>query len=625
MNKFRSNKLKICALLTAALVWLAAACHTGPRPTAEAPPATRTGRVHELVAQDLRRLARQVREELLPLARRGAPLDSLQRSLLSCRRQYKRVEAFTEYFMPATSRLLNGPPLDEIEVEENKSFEPGGLQVLEEMLFPQAADTTAAGRAALVREVRKLVRELKRAEEIWAATELTDAHVFDALRLQVFRLVALGITGFDAPLSRQARPETAASLDALLPVLACYAPAAASANSAAAPTYARLQQLVRHATTELRQHPQDFDGFDRLHFITAYANPLGRELLALQRELGVPPFRELRALRPDVATLFDSAAFDSDFYAANTTWYRTPAKVALGRRLFHEPRLSSAGTRSCASCHQPERAFTDGLVRNLTLTRSGPLRRNTPTILNAALQAGQFYDLRSSSLENQTLDVVQNQDEMHGSLDRAAAELGRDSAYRRLFAQAFPQAAGRIEPQHLQNALASYERSLVRLNSRVDRHLRGEGEVLSRQEQLGFNVFMGKGRCGTCHFAPLFNGTVPPAFQHTESEVLGVPATAAARRLDPDPGRYAHTRLPQLRHSFKTPTVRNVARTAPYMHNGVYRTLREVIDFYDQGGGQGLGLPVDNQTLPADQLHLTAPEKKALEAFLLALTDDQAL
>jgi cytochrome c peroxidase len=146
--------------------------------------------------------------------------------------------------------------------------------------------------------------------------------------------------------------------------------------------------------------------------------------------------------------------------------------------------------------------------------------------------------------------------------------------------------------------------------------------TLAAEERRGFNLFMGKARCGTCHFAPLFNGTVPPGFTESEVEVIGVPARASRHApLDPDRGAGASDRAPLHDFAFKTPTVRNVAVTAPYMHNGVFRTLAEVVEFYDAGGGAGLGLRVPNQTLSADSLHLTLREKRDLVAFMRALTD----
>ncbi|TVT41323.1 cytochrome C peroxidase [Hymenobacter setariae] len=589
---------------------------------------SRPAQVKAAVAHDLGHLLALIDEELLPLSQRpiaqALPIDSLRQAFRRCRLAYKRVEPFTEYFLPATSRLVNGAPVAEVEVEETKMFEPAGLQVIEPLLYtspaPAAQDT--ASRTELRRQVVRLRRQVRSLQLSWADQEFTDAHVFDALRQQVFRVVALGITGFDTPLCPTATlPEAEAALGALEAPLRLYTLAGATAGKPAKPT---AQARLAAARTALLQQ-QDFALFDRIGFIRNHANPLGRSLSALQKQLHIAPFPgELRALRPDAATLFDTGAFNPDFYTGNQQWFSNPAKVALGRALFHDPVLSGGGGRSCASCHQPGRAFTDGLALSATLN-GGTLRRNTPTILNAALQAGQFYDLRAPNLENQAIDVVGSRDEMHGSLDAAAGRLARQPRYAAQFRAAFPRTeagAPLVSPVRIQNALAAYERSLVRLNAPFDRYVRGEaGATMSPAAARGFNLYAGRARCATCHFLPLTNGTAPPTFQDSEAEVLGVPTCPGSRQLDPDLGRYALTKLAPLRHSFKTPTLRNVALTAPYMHNGQFRTLEEVIDFYNEGGGVGQGIAVENQTLPPDKLHLTPKDVADLKAFLITLTD----
>ncbi|SNR81197.1 cytochrome-c peroxidase [Hymenobacter mucosus] len=586
---------------------------------------SRPAQLKSAVAQDLAALLHLIDVRLLPLTQRAAtrpvPLDSLRQAFRQCRLAYKRVEPFTEYFLPATSRLVNGAPVPEVEVEETKMFEPAGLQVLEPLLYPDPAPVTTdtAAYRELRRQTVRLRRQVLSLQLLWDEQEFTDAHVFDALRQQVFRVVALGITGFDTPLSAAAcLPEAAAALSALEKPLRLYI----KAPREAAPS---LIPKLQAASAFLRRHP-DFAAFDRMAFVREHANPLSRGLLALQRQLGIEPFSgELRALRPETATLFDSNVFNPDYYTGNRQWFSNPAKVALGRQLFYDPVLSGGKGRSCASCHQPEKAFTDGVARSSTLT-GGTLRRNTPTILNAALQAGQFYDLRSPNLENQAVDVIGNRDEMHGSLETAVGQLARQPRYLARFRAAFPEAATApepvVSPVRIQNALAAYERSLVRLNSPFDRYVRGEnGAELSASAIRGFNLYAGKARCATCHFLPLTNGTVPPTFQDSEAEVLGVPTHPGSTRLDPDLGRYELTKLAPLRNAFKTPTLRNVALTAPYMHNGQYRTLEKVLDFYNQGGGAGLGIAIENQTLPPDKLHLTRQELADLKAFMLALTD----
>ena len=155
--------------------------------------------------------------------------------------------------------------------------------------------------------------------------------------------------------------------------------------------------------------------------------------------------------------------------------------------------------------------------------------------------------------------------------------------------------------------------------------MRGE-KLLSSKEINGFNLFMGKAKCGTCHFMPLFSGAKPPRFYFIESEVIGVPATKNKRqpKLDSDSGRFLITRQPLHLFSFKTPTLRNIALTAPYMHNGVFSSLEEVVEFYTDGGGKGLHIAPTNQSLPFERLGLTKDERANIVAFMKTLTDTSA-
>jgi cytochrome c peroxidase len=158
--------------------------------------------------------------------------------------------------------------------------------------------------------------------------------------------------------------------------------------------------------------------------------------------------------------------------------------------------------------------------------------------------------------------------------------------------------------------------------------LRGEKSALLTGKNLqkvknGFNLFMGKAACGTCHFPPTFSGLVPPHFTDMESEVLGVPTHPTSKKIDPDLGKGAiyKYKSPIYAHAFKTPGLRNISRTAPYMHNGAYRTLQEVMDFYNRGGGIGIGTDVPNQTLPSEKLNLTKQEIAEIIAFMNALVE----
>ncbi len=161
------------------------------------------------------------------------------------------------------------------------------------------------------------------------------------------------------------------------------------------------------------------------------------------------------------------------------------------------------------------------------------------------------------------------------------------------------------------------------MNSRFDKSISGRFDELSNDEKAGFNIFMGKAQCGSCHFLPLFNGLLPPNYVETEWESIGVPerSNSTIKKLDSDIGRYGIIPAEIFKHSFKTPTLRNIALTSPYMHNGAFNTLDEVIDFYDRGGGKALGYVVENQTLSDRPLNLSTKEKFQLKSFLESLTD----
>ena len=530
-----------------------------------------------------------------------------QENFLRTRLAWKRFEWAAEFFDPSASRVVNGPPVREVE-PDGLVLEPSGLQIIETYLFP-VVDTARS--RDLQRQTGILLNACQRYKSHFTNIPILEGQVFDAAKLEVFRVMTTGITGFDNPLTLHSTAESAAALESLQAVLANYKDAP--------------EEKIAAAVQYLSAHP-DFNSFDRAAFITGYANALTTAISNEEKALNVHVIRYNRLLNQDAKTLFDTAAFNVNAYSPDPASFISPAKIVLGERLFTDPSLSSTGTRSCQSCHQPGKAFTDGLVRNTVLGGADMLPRNTPTLLNAALQPAQFYDMRVGTLEDQSLTVVQNNAEMHGSMKLSVQRLWQDTAYRRLFSTAFPRkdrsgADNRngIDTLEVMNAIGSYVRSLVALNSRFDDYMRGDHSALTASEINGFNIFMGKARCGTCHYMPIFNGAFPPRFIKVDAEIIGVPQTATAKSLDPDPGRFAIVPDTSFRHAFKTPTVRNAARTAPYMHNGVYNTLEEVIDFYDKGGGAGLGLNVSNQTLPFDKLSLTTQEKTDLIAFIKSL------
>jgi cytochrome c peroxidase len=573
-------------------------------------PQAPTEQVKDYYSQHLRQLHTALTNFQQSVQR--ADTTALRAQFAACRQEYKHLEFVIEYYYPHAASRLNGAALPETEPgEPGEVIPPAGFQVLEEYVY--AAPVTRANRDLMYQELDNLLYQVRHLEQQVPYLAFTDTEVFDAVRLNLYRLAAKGISGFDSPAAHASLPEAAATLKASREVLAAFDVPAALTT-----------QLAR-CEAAVAAPKQDFNSFNRARFFVRYFNPALTTLRQTQVQQHIPFVAAKRAVRADASGYFVADAFDASFFAPADAAPPTPAVLKLGTALFSEPLLSGKSDRSCASCHAPDHAYTDGLKVNSSLVADAGLERNTPTLLNAALQPDQFYDSRVHFLEDQVHAVVSNKAEMGGRLGEASSLLRKKGTYAKLFAAAFANEKQPVSERNIRRAVAAYVRSLVRLNSRFDHYLRGDTAVLNDQEVLGFNLFMGKAQCGTCHYMPLFNGSVPPLYDKTESEVLGVPATADARQrvLDADPGKFLLYGIAHQKHAFKTPTVRNAALTAPYMHNGVYQTLEQVVDFYNQGGGAGLGLSVPTQTLTPDQLDLSQAEQQALIAFIKTLSDAQ--
>jgi cytochrome c peroxidase len=262
----------------------------------------------------------------------------------------------------------------------------------------------------------------------------------------------------------------------------------------------------------------------------------------------------------------------------------TNEKIELGRRLFNDRRLSRDRSIACVSCHDPNRAFSDG--RPVAIGVNGRVgRRSAPALINRGYGRLFFWDGRAATLEEQVLQPIQDPNEMDMTLAEASARVG-------------------VAAADISRALASYVRSILSGDSAYDRLVNGDRTALTLEQQEGLQIFRGKANCTTCHVGPTFTDE---RFHNT-----GV-AWRDGRRSDE--GRAAVTKNEHDRGAFKTPTLREIARTAPYTHDGSLATLDEVIDYYDRGGNSNPEL--DTELHP---LKLTAREKNALRAFLESLS-----
>lgn len=540
--------------------------------------------------------------ELNTLILRNFNKEQAQQKFKEARLAYKKTEALLAFYLPETATKINGAAIDKNDIQENsrKTEEASGFQKVEELLFSDEIDLPELQKQMGI--LNGYTQAIKiNIENI----QLSDSNIFEAQKLQMIRMMSLGISGFDSPVALHSIPETTAVIENIGQTVSIFK----TDNS--------LAELLKKATIYLNKN-QNFDSFDRADFVVMYCIPLSKKIHQIQKELNIKNNPYPGAINFDEPTIFEEATFNVNYFAPSYNRNPSQNQIALGEKLFSDTILSGNNKVSCLSCHIPSQAYADHKTKAV---EKGNLSRNTPTLLNSGLQNTLLLDGRVNYLEDQAKAVINNKDEMHGSFANALEKVQKSTEYQSEFKKVFPKDV-EITEQNLLKSLASYVRSLAKLDSRFDGYLRGKNQ-LTQNEKNGFNLYMGKAKCATCHFFPLFNGSVPPMFNETESEVLGVPLKNQIENaiVDVDLGEYSVTKAPLKKHAFKTPTVRNTAITFPYMHNGVYKTLEEVIDFYNRGGGAGIGINLDNQTLPTDKLNLSKTEIQDLIAFIKTLNN----
>ncbi len=540
--------------------------------------------------------------------------SSIRENFLQVRLTYKQLELILSYYFEGDVNRFNGLAVNFIEEEDPAAFqEPQGFQSIESLLYPEYDKEKKAQLLLYIDKLALITKGLGNNPSLFQPGN----HVPDAIMEELYRITALGITGFDSPLAGLSLPETKSALGSIDFITTLYK----DEWEAVLPgCYKRIHQLLQGSIAYIRSN-NNFNHFNRLVFITQFLTPLCEAAGQLKTRGHYTENPVHYSLISKTGSLFNEKSLNRYRYLYDDTV--NAARAALGKKLFYEPLLSAGNQRSCAGCHQPEKAFTDGLPKALQLDGHSTLPRNTPTLWNTALQMNMFYDSRHTRLEDVVLEVLGNEKEMNSGAREAVKKIQQSGGYNILFRQVYGETATSFNEKNVANAIAGFLQTLTSYNAPFDQYMRGKTNSINQAAISGFNLFAGKAKCATCHYMPLFNGSKPPLYYYQESEVIGVPASTDTVHpvLDDDPGRIHNLPFDFLNHAFKTPTLRNIALTAPYMHNGIYATLEEVIDFYDKGGGYGLGLAVPNQTLQAEKLGLTPLEKKQLKAFLLTLTD----
>ena len=529
-------------------------------------------------------------------------IEQIRTFYLKSRLAFKEVEPYMSFVEKEMYLSLNRANLFKVEAEDLTNIRkgnPSSYQVLEELLYADSLNIK------LIEKNAKSIFNRLRVIQHNTNFNFQKHHIIWLIKDQISRSAFLGTTGYDSPVLVNSLKETSETYTTLIDILK-HSKNYFSDNS----LYDKVLEEFILTTTFL---DSDFESFDRYKFLKERINNQIVLLNKIQDDWKVDfPFEMVYS--NNFNSFFSKEAFNVKYFDSHySEKYSNEQTIKLGKLLFNDKRLSVDNSISCATCHDKDLAFTDG---KKTFTNQ---TRNTPTIKYSGFQKGFFYDSRASSLEGQIVSVVNNSNEFHTDLQNLENIVKTDPVYANLFKDTY----GKITQFNIRHAISNYTRSLSPFNSKFDNNINGLENTLTQSEINGFNLFMGKAACATCHFAPLFNGTVPPLYKESEMELIGVPETKAEKEISKDLGRYHYFNIEERKHFFKTPTIRNIAKTAPYMHNGVYDTLEEVISFYNRGGGNGIGYKeeLEYQTLPSDSLGLSEQEVNDLIAFMNTLTD----
>jgi cytochrome c peroxidase len=541
------------------------------------------------------------------------------------RLKLKEIDFWLRYFEPIAYKKINGPlPVEwETEVFEKHEApykrEGAGLTLAELYLAEENANKDS---------LATLITTSLQAIDVFLTDSIkknldTYHHFFLANRMFLLNLSAIYTTGFECPDSSNVIPELLNTLQSI--------PTLYEKFDKSFPAYkinTDYIHLYNEAITFVKNQPIEYSKFHHFKFIQDFVNPLYQlnHQMILTYNVRTTNYNDY-SLNKYATSIFDKSLYKGQnkkgVYIGIDDEKELNELKAIGQLLFYDPILSLNNKRSCASCHIPTQFFTDTTVTtNIQFDQKTPLLRNTPSLLNAVQNHLMMLDGKHTTLENQTREVVTNPIEMASNEEQVLKKILSCEDYKNVFKKylkATPQYQS-INLEHIASALMLYYSDFSSYYSPFDDAM-NKKKTVSQDIQNGFNLFMSKAQCATCHFVPQFNGTKPP-YISSEFEVIGVPADTSFRTISTDKGRYFINPAKETYAAFRTGSIRNAAFTKPYMHNGVFKTLEEVIDFYDAGGGKGKGLTINNQTLSSDSLKLTKKEKKDIITFIHSLTEE---
>ncbi len=551
--------------------------------------------------------------------------ERLQAALNSTRMRLKSCDFWLRYLEPVVYKKINGPLPVEWETEVFEKYEaPYKREGAGLTLASQYLETEHPSKDSLLHLIEAPLKSLEAYLADSVASQLENYHHFFLCnRLFLLELATIYTTGFECPNTKQIIPELESMLQSTAVIYTSYNQ---DFLSHALPK--EYLVLFNKAIEFVKQQPADFEQFNHFVFIRDYVNPLFRlnQQYITNYNIQSSSYMDY-SLNDDAQNIFDKNLYKAQnikgVYSKITDEKILGEIDSIGKLLFYDPILSGNNMRSCASCHKLDNYLADTSAATAsTYNKQSLLKRNQPTLINAVLNHLLMMDGRDLTLLDQVKDVISNPDEMSSNENEVLNKIMSVSLYKKQFAKfsGHINEKGNITLKHIASAITYFYGKYSNYYSPFDDAINNKRK-LNIEAEKGFNIFMSKAKCGTCHFAPQFSGIKPPYISN-EFEVIGVPASVSSKNLSTDDGRYNVHAAMETKNAFRTPTIRNSAFTKPYMHNGSFKTLEEVIDFYNAGGGAGKGIDVSNQTLSADSLRLTKQEKTQLIAFLNSLTEN---
>lgn len=554
----------------------------------------------------------------------NANIDTIKDKILLVRKNFKGLDFWFRYLAPLAQKKINGPLPIEWETEVFEKYEKpykregAGFTLALQYLEEENIDKT---------HLLDLINQSLEATQIYKQDSITkELNSFPTFylsnRLYLLNLACIYTTGFDCPDKSSIIPELKTMLADVNEIYTSFNQSFPnnSLSNLYLNTYNECIQFVNN-------QPNNFEQFDHFTFIRDYINPLFKinQELIIKKKVYSKSLMDY-SLNKNVNSIFSKQLYNGQntkgIYLRVIEENALEAINNLGKLLFYDPILSGNNERSCASCHKPTQFFTDTTISTaIQFNNQNTLERNTPTLINASFNHLIMADGKHIDLQLQTKGVITSKLEMNANQDSVLSKILSCKEYNETLQKllTYTPTEKTVKFDHIISAITYYYSQFSNYEAPFDAAMNKQTDI-GEKVKNGFNLFMGKAACATCHFAPQFNGVKPP-YIGSEFEVIGVPENNTYTSISNDLGRYLINPANETKNAFRTGTIRNAAFTKPYMHNGVFNTLEQVVDFYNTGGGNGNGLHVNNQTLPSDSLFLTENEKENLILFINSLTE----